>query len=104
MDSSLVINPSPSEAHPETMDFLSHAWCNFAVQALQPDNLHQQQLPLDHQSMALIDPNIMMIKKIENDTKSTTSPYMVRILVYFTRLLINSLNLVHDFAHDFFII
>ncbi|XP_010687699.2 VAN3-binding protein [Beta vulgaris subsp. vulgaris] len=26
-----------SEAHPETMDFLSSAWCNFAVQALQPE-------------------------------------------------------------------
>ncbi|XP_021731380.1 VAN3-binding protein-like [Chenopodium quinoa] len=26
-----------SEAHPETMDFLSNAWCNFAVQALQPE-------------------------------------------------------------------
>ncbi|KAL2927443.1 VAN3-binding protein [Bienertia sinuspersici] len=26
-----------SEANPETMDFLSNAWCNFAVQALQPE-------------------------------------------------------------------
>ncbi|CAA7052611.1 unnamed protein product [Microthlaspi erraticum] len=30
-------NPSPSEAHPDTMDFLSREWCNFAVQSLQPD-------------------------------------------------------------------
>ncbi|KAK4415124.1 VAN3-binding protein [Sesamum alatum] len=26
-----------SQAHPETMDFLSNAWCNFAVQAFQPE-------------------------------------------------------------------
>ncbi|OMP10406.1 hypothetical protein COLO4_04533 [Corchorus olitorius] len=37
--------PSPSEAIPETMDFLSRAWCNFAVQALQPDyQLHDQSI------------------------------------------------------------
>ncbi|CAL1358570.1 unnamed protein product [Linum trigynum] len=29
----------PSEAHPETMDFLSRAWCDFAVQTLQPAEL-----------------------------------------------------------------
>ncbi|KFK27316.1 hypothetical protein AALP_AA8G366600 [Arabis alpina] len=33
------INPSPSEAHPDTMDFLSRDWCNFAVQSLQPEHL-----------------------------------------------------------------
>ncbi|XP_010452757.1 PREDICTED: VAN3-binding protein-like [Camelina sativa] len=32
-------NPSPSEAHPNTMDFLSREWCNFAVQSLQPDHI-----------------------------------------------------------------
>ncbi|OIW18650.1 hypothetical protein TanjilG_13402 [Lupinus angustifolius] len=31
-------NLTPSDAHPETMDFLSHTWCNFAVQALQPQH------------------------------------------------------------------
>ncbi|KAL9224603.1 hypothetical protein vseg_000622 [Gypsophila vaccaria] len=31
-----------SEAHPETMDFLSNAWCNFAVQALQPELLQDR--------------------------------------------------------------
>ncbi|KAF4368131.1 hypothetical protein G4B88_001035 [Cannabis sativa] len=99
MDSSLCNNPiqSPSEAHPETLDFLSNAWCNFAVQALQPqthddddhdhNNYHYQHdqllLPLDYDhdqsSMALVDQNNpMVIKKI--DTNSTTnkssSPYM----------------------------
>ncbi|XP_038878421.1 VAN3-binding protein [Benincasa hispida] len=28
---------SPSAAHPETMDVLSRAWCNFAVQTLNPE-------------------------------------------------------------------
>ncbi|XP_019087664.1 PREDICTED: VAN3-binding protein-like [Camelina sativa] len=32
-------NLSPSEAHPNTMDFLSREWCNFAVQSLQPDHI-----------------------------------------------------------------
>ncbi|TYH76682.1 hypothetical protein ES332_D04G103000v1 [Gossypium tomentosum] len=35
--------PSPSEACPETMDILSRAWCDFAVQALQPE-LHDQSI------------------------------------------------------------
>ncbi|XVF88069.1 hypothetical protein PTKIN_Ptkin19aG0019500 [Pterospermum kingtungense] len=50
--------PSPSEACPETMDFLSHAWCNFAVQALQPSELHDQ-------SVVVID---NPIKKFESDS------------------------------------
>lgn len=42
-------NPTPSEAHPETMDFLSRAWCNFAVQALQPAELQDRSVvPLDN--------------------------------------------------------
>lgn len=61
MDSSF--NPTaPSEAHPETMDFLSSAWCNFAVQALQPELLDQSMVILDNQ-----------IKKLESNTK-----YLVR--------------------------
>ncbi|XP_028775437.1 uncharacterized protein LOC114732308, partial [Neltuma alba] len=41
-------NLSPSDAHPETMDLLSRAWCNFAVQALQPE-------PQDGLSLVLAD-------------------------------------------------
>lgn len=47
MDS--IMKPSPSEAHPETMDFLSSTWCNFAVQALQPDLQNQPIILLDNQ-------------------------------------------------------
>ncbi|CAB4292834.1 unnamed protein product [Prunus armeniaca] len=40
-------SPSPSEAHPETMDFLSLAWCNFAVQAFQTEQQDQSVVLLD---------------------------------------------------------
>lgn len=35
-----------SEAHPETMDFLSRAWCSFAVQTLQPEQLQDHAIVL----------------------------------------------------------
>ncbi|KAJ4833131.1 hypothetical protein Tsubulata_006239 [Turnera subulata] len=58
MDS--IMKPAaPSEAHPETMDFLSRAWCNFAVQALQPDTQDQSIILLDSP-----------IKKFNCDTNS----------------------------------
>ncbi|XP_040374659.1 VAN3-binding protein isoform X2 [Rosa chinensis] len=68
MDSNF--SPSPTEAHPDTMDFLSLAWCNFAVQALQPE---QQ----DHQSLvSLSDPiikfesqNMTQITKLDKNAK-----------------------------------
>ncbi|KAL1086201.1 hypothetical protein V6Z11_D08G101500 [Gossypium hirsutum] len=41
--------PSPSEACHETMDFLSRTWCNFAVQALQPQLHDQSIVVLDNQ-------------------------------------------------------
>lgn len=41
--------PSPSEACHETMDFLSRTWCNFAVQALQPQLYDQSIVVLDNQ-------------------------------------------------------
>ncbi|KAL5548872.1 hypothetical protein UlMin_004103 [Ulmus minor] len=56
MDSSF--NPTPSEAHPETMDFLSNAWCNFAVQTLQPDQLQDNSMALlDTSSLKIIEAN-----------------------------------------------
>ena len=51
--------PTISEAHPETMDFLSPAWCNFAVQAIQPE--------LQDQSLVILD---NPIKKFGYDTKA----------------------------------
>ncbi|XP_057968397.1 VAN3-binding protein [Malania oleifera] len=57
MDSNF--QPTVSEAHPETMDFLSSAWCNFAVQAFQPELQ-------DHASIVL---HGSPIKKFENDSQ-----------------------------------
>ncbi|XP_057787773.1 VAN3-binding protein isoform X2 [Salvia miltiorrhiza] len=47
-------NPTLSQAHPETMDFLSHAWCDFAVQALQPPT-HEQSLVLHDSSIKIFE-------------------------------------------------
>ncbi|XP_027917773.1 VAN3-binding protein isoform X2 [Vigna unguiculata] len=49
-------NLSPSDAHPETMDFLSLAWCNFAVQAIQPEPQHGSVVLLDNNSMKPLEP------------------------------------------------
>ncbi|CAN1165555.1 hypothetical protein LINPERHAP2_LOCUS26213 [Linum perenne] len=51
----------PSDAHPETMDFLSRAWCDFAVQSLHPPELFQEHnslLLLDSKPAADFDPNL----------------------------------------------
>uniref|UniRef100_A0A2N9EN13 PH domain-containing protein n=1 Tax=Fagus sylvatica TaxID=28930 RepID=A0A2N9EN13_FAGSY len=48
MDSNFNIS-TPSNAHPDSMDFLSRAWCDFAVEALQPELEDQSSLIiLDH--------------------------------------------------------
>ncbi|KAM7472858.1 hypothetical protein LguiA_011041 [Lonicera macranthoides] len=52
--------PTLSEAHPDTMDLLSHAWCNFAVnEALQPE--------VQDRSIVLQD---YPIKTIDNEPKN----------------------------------
>jgi len=58
MDSNLMA--TVSEAHPDTMDFLSRAWCNFAIQAFQPES--------QDQSLALQES--VPLNKFECDTKS----------------------------------
>ncbi|XP_010047027.1 VAN3-binding protein isoform X1 [Eucalyptus grandis] len=49
---------APTQAHPETMDFLSRAWCDFAVQAFQPPS-HDPH----NQSIVLLDPPIEKLEK-----------------------------------------
>ncbi|XP_022863124.1 VAN3-binding protein-like [Olea europaea var. sylvestris] len=51
--------PTLTQAHPETMDFLSQAWCNFAIQALQSD--------VQDRSIILQERSLM---KFENDAKT----------------------------------
>ncbi|KAL6525476.1 hypothetical protein OROHE_015783 [Orobanche hederae] len=43
-----------SRAHPETMDYLSHAWCDFAVQALQHES-KERSLVLQENSIKMMD-------------------------------------------------
>ncbi|XP_057462333.1 VAN3-binding protein [Actinidia eriantha] len=57
MDSNF--KPTVSEAHPDTMDFLSRAWCNFAVQTFQPE-FQDRSLVVQQNS----------IKKLDCETKS----------------------------------
>ncbi|KAF7838089.1 VAN3-binding protein [Senna tora] len=55
MSSSNFSNLSPSDAHPDTMDLLSRAWCNFAVQAFQPE-------PMNDGSLVLLDSPIKQLE------------------------------------------
>ncbi|XP_047321724.1 VAN3-binding protein [Impatiens glandulifera] len=47
-------NQTLSHAHPETMDFLSKTWCNFAVQAFQPD-LSDRSIVLHENPVNMVD-------------------------------------------------
>ncbi|XVE98674.1 hypothetical protein REPUB_Repub03eG0127800 [Reevesia pubescens] len=61
--------PSPSEACPESMDFLSRAWCNFAVQALQPELHDQSIVVLDNSIKKFECDSPMSFTKMEKTTK-----------------------------------
>jgi hypothetical protein len=65
------LNPTASDAHPESMDFLSHAWCNFAVQALQPE--------LEDRPLVILENSI---KPFESNAKS---PFMVSEIIHHRR-------------------
>ncbi|XVF34307.1 hypothetical protein REPUB_Repub18cG0048400 [Reevesia pubescens] len=62
-------NPSPSEACPETMDFLSPAWCNFAIQALQPELHDQSIVVLDNPIKQFESVTPMSFTKMEKSAK-----------------------------------
>ncbi|KAL3824689.1 hypothetical protein ACJIZ3_020718 [Penstemon smallii] len=60
-----------SQAHPETMDFLSHSWCNFAVQAFQPE-IQDRSLVLQDSSIKIFEnevkaPSMKMDKSMKMD-------------------------------------
>lgn len=71
MDSKWNNLTSPSAAHPETMDVLSKAWCNFAVQTLNP-----QVQPLG-KSLLLIDTPI---------TTAPSDPFPVSVKLFLVYL------------------
>ena len=54
MDLDNLMLSTVSEAHPETLDFLSQTWCNFAVQALQPESQNQSPILLQDSAMKFL--------------------------------------------------
>ncbi|XP_012071611.1 VAN3-binding protein [Jatropha curcas] len=71
MDS--IAKPTPCEAHPETMEFLSSTWCNFAVQALQPELSDQSSIVLLDNSIKKFDCDLIkpsFVKMEDSDFKN----------------------------------
>lgn len=64
---SISCNPTASESHPESLDFLSRTWCDFAVQTLQSDHhqLNDQSIILPDHSLPLenFDQSINLMEK-----------------------------------------
>lgn len=77
--------PTLSQAHPETMDFLSQSWCNFAVQALHPE-MEDRSLVLQNSS----------IKIFENDVKPPAVVSWLWIITLF--LLHTAQNYLTEYA------
>ncbi|KAE8730794.1 hypothetical protein F3Y22_tig00002880pilonHSYRG00106 [Hibiscus syriacus] len=67
MDSSSI--SSLSEACPETMDFLSRAWCDFAVQALQPEVHDRSIVNVDNPIKKFENDSSMSFTRMEKSTK-----------------------------------
>nr|GEV05009.1 hypothetical protein [Tanacetum cinerariifolium] len=71
--------PTLSEAHPETMDLLSRAWCDFAVkEAMQPE-FHNQALVLHEYSVSSFDdgstsPNYLKLESLKMDDATKPLP------------------------------
>ncbi|KAI3524250.1 hypothetical protein L1887_02903 [Cichorium endivia] len=72
--------PTLSEAHPETMDLLSRAWCDFAVkEARHEPEFQNQALVLHEYSISSFDdgstsPNILKLESIKMDDTSKSLP------------------------------
>ncbi|GER52093.1 hypothetical protein STAS_29519 [Striga asiatica] len=83
-----------SQAHPETMDLLSHAWCDFAVQALKPDDMKERSLVFQEDSIKVFREDSIKVDKSArmddgdkfmptwkaNDVKSPWSKYKLVLL------------------------
>ncbi|KAG8372475.1 hypothetical protein BUALT_Bualt12G0070000 [Buddleja alternifolia] len=72
------LGPTLSQAHPETMDFLSHAWCNLAVQAFEPE-MTDRSLVLQESSIKIFEndaklPSMKMDKSAKMDDGETFVP------------------------------
>lgn len=72
MDPDNLMVSTVSEAHPETLDFLSNAWCNFAVQALQPELQVRDSMM---KTMSFEDDIRPRVLKMERSTKMGDADY-----------------------------
>lgn len=79
--------PTLSQAHPETMDFLSQSWCNFAVQALHPD-MEDRSLVLQNSP----------IKIFENDVKPPSVVSCMVTDLYLVLFLQTAHNYLTEYA------
>ncbi|KAJ8425997.1 hypothetical protein Cgig2_007811 [Carnegiea gigantea] len=77
MDLDNLMLSTVSEAHPETLDFLSQTWCNFAVQALQPESQNQSPILLQDSAMKLLLEGDMRpsVLKMDHTTKMDDADY-----------------------------
>ncbi|KAK8683097.1 hypothetical protein V6N13_039165 [Hibiscus sabdariffa] len=73
MDSNSI--PSPSEACPETMDFLSRTWCDFAVQALQPEVNDRSIVIVDNPIKTFESDSPMSFTSMEKSTKINATDF-----------------------------
>ncbi|KVH93626.1 protein of unknown function DUF828 [Cynara cardunculus var. scolymus] len=77
MDSDYM--PTLSEAHPETMDLLSRAWCDFAVKEAYQPEFQNQALVLHEYSINSFDdgsgsPNLLKLESIKMDDATKPLP------------------------------
>ncbi|XP_039053319.1 VAN3-binding protein-like [Hibiscus syriacus] len=73
MDSKSI--SSPSEACPETMDFLSRTWCDFAVQALQPEVHDRSVIVVDNPIKTFESDSPMSLTRMEKSTKTDATDF-----------------------------
>lgn len=78
MEGKWNLSSSPSAAHPETMDVLSRAWCNFAVQTIHPELQDHKPLVLldSHTPVKELDPfPVSILLGLFNKISLTINPF-----------------------------
>ncbi|XP_022134716.1 VAN3-binding protein isoform X2 [Momordica charantia] len=76
MEGKWNLSSSPSAAHPETMDVLSQAWCNFAVQTIHPELQDHKPLVLldSHTPVKELDPFPRLEKTVKMEAEDHVKP------------------------------
>lgn len=92
-----MVKATVSEAHPDTMDFLSQAWCNLAIQAFQPELqdhslvLHENSLVLHENQLVLQENSLVLQENVSfNKFECDTKPPFPVSLIGFNNLIANT--------------